>query len=196
MKRHSSVVRTTKETKVEVELGLDGGGDSEARTGIGFFDHMLEQLGRHSGADLRVRAEGDLHVDMHHTVEDCGIAIGSALAQALGDKKGISRFGHSLIPLDESLAEVALDLSGRPFLRYQVPPGIPDPGGFPARLAEEFMRAFATSAGMTLHVVLREGKDPHHCLEAIFKALGRALGDAVSIRAGAPDEVPSTKGVL
>jgi imidazoleglycerol-phosphate dehydratase len=196
VKRRSSVVRTTKETKIEVELDLDGKGSTEVHTGIGFFDHMLEQLGRHSGSDLRVRADGDLVVDMHHTVEDCGLAIGSALAEALGDKRGIRRFGHALVPLDEALAEVALDLSGRPYLRYQVPPAIPNAGEFPAQLAEEFMRAFATSSAMTLHVMLREGRDPHHCLEAIFKALGRALGDAASMTVSATDEIPSTKGVL
>lgn len=196
MKRHSSNIRSTKETKVEVEIDLDGRGNAEARTGIGFFDHMLEQLGRHSGIDMSIRAQGDLEVDFHHTVEDCGIALGEALREALGDKRGIRRFGQALIPLDEALAEVALDVSGRPYLRYQVPPGIADCGEFPSGLAEEFCRALATSAGITLHVLLREGKDPHHCLEAIFKALGRSLGEACAIDRRSGGEVPSTKGVL
>ncbi len=196
MSRQSSVSRTTKETTIKVALDLDGRGLSEARTGIGFFDHMLEQLGRHSGFDLRIEATGDLHVDMHHTVEDCGIALGSALKEALGEKRGINRFGYALVPLDEALAEVALDLSGRPYLRYQVSPGIGDVGEFPSGLAEEFMRAFTTSAQITLHVLLREGRDPHHCLESIFKALGRALREAASIERKDVDEIPSTKGVL
>lgn len=196
MSRRSSLVRTTTETRIEIALDLDGTGSVEVETGIGFFDHMLEQLGRHSGVDLELRARGDLQVDQHHTVEDCGLALGKALSEALGEKKGIRRFGHALIPLDEALAEAALDLSGRPFLRYQVPPKMPSAGEFSPHLAHEFWKAFSTASGTTLHVMLREGKDPHHCLEAIFKAVGRALGEAVSLQGRGSDDVPSTKGVL
>ncbi|MER3396695.1 MAG: imidazoleglycerol-phosphate dehydratase HisB [Acidimicrobiia bacterium] len=196
MSRHSRIVRTTKETTIEVILELDGMGRVEVETGIGFFDHMLEQLGRHSGTDLQLRARGDLRVDQHHTVEDCGLTLGAALAEALGDKRGIKRFGHALVPHDEALAEVALDLSGRPFLRYQVPPKMPSAGEFPPHLAHEFWKGFSTASGTTLHVLLREGKDPHHCLEAIFKAVGRALGDAITLGERGSGEVPSTKGVL
>jgi len=195
--RRAERSRGTKETRVEVVLAVDGAGESQATTGLPFFDHMVEQLGRHAGFDLTVSAEGDLSVDAHHTVEDVGIVLGGCLAEALGDKAGIRRFGWSLVPLDEALVEVALDLSGRPYLAYDVP-FAPDttPLGSPPfdpQLAEEFWRAFATAAALTLHVRRREGKNTHHVLEASFKAVARALRDAVRLEG---TSVPSTKGTL
>jgi imidazoleglycerol-phosphate dehydratase len=188
------VERRTKETDVRVELRLDGSGSAEARTGLPFFDHMLEQLGTHAGFDLTVRAEGDLEVDGHHTVEDVGIALGRALDQALGDKRGVRRFASIVVPLDEAAVEVALDLSGRPHVVYEVDVPAETIGTFDTGLVEDFVRAFATEARLTLHVRLRSGRSPHHVVEALFKALARALGDAVapSGRAGPP----STKGTL
>ena len=195
--RQASRQRRTKETSVEVSLDLDGGGRVAATTGLPFFDHMLEQLGRHAGFDLTVTAEGDLAVDAHHTVEDVGIVAGQCLAEALGDKAGIRRFASVLVPLDEALIEVALDVSGRPYLAYEVP-FAPDTAGlgippFDPQLAEEFWRAFATAAGVTLHVRRREGKNTHHVVEASFKAVARALRDAVRVEGTG---VPSTKGSL
>ncbi|MGH9090463.1 MAG: imidazoleglycerol-phosphate dehydratase HisB [Acidimicrobiales bacterium] len=189
--------RATKETTIEVALDVDGTGTVDVGTGLPFFDHMLEQLGRHGGFDLTVRAEGDLAVDAHHTVEDVGIVVGACLAEALGDKTGIRRFASLLLPLDEALVEVALDLSGRPYLAYDVP-FAPDTAGlgsppFDPQLAEEFWRAFATSAALTLHVRLRQGKNTHHIVEAGFKGVARALRDAVRVEGGG---VPSTKGAL
>jgi len=195
--RVGRVHRTTKESDVEVVLDLDGNGSCEVATGLPFFDHMLSQLGRHGGFDLIVKATGDLDVDAHHTVEDVGITIGEVLAAALGDKAGIRRFGSVAVPLDEALVEVALDLSGRPFLTYDIgfppdtiPLGTPP---FDPQLAEEFWRAFATSAGLTLHVRLRTGKNTHHIIEASFKGVARALRDAVRLEGGG---IPSTKGTL
>ena len=189
--------RETKETAIEVRLDLDGSGSVEVGTGLPFFDHMIEQLGRHGGFDLVVRAKGDLHVDAHHTVEDVGIALGACLGEALGDKAGVRRFASILLPLDEALVEVALDLSGRPYLAYEVP-FAPDTAGlgsppFDPQLAEEFWRAFATAAAITLHVRRREGRNTHHILEASFKGVARALRDAVRVEGGG---VPSTKGTL
>ncbi len=189
--------RETKETAIEVRLDLDGSGSVEVGTGLPFFDHMIEQLGRHGGFDLVVRAKGDLHVDAHHTVEDVGIALGACLGEALGDKAGVRRFASILLPLDEALIEVALDLSGRPYLAYEVP-FAPDTAGlgsppFDPQLAEEFWRAFATAAAITLHVRRREGRNTHHILEASFKGVARALRDAVRVEGGG---VPSTKGTL
>jgi len=189
--------RETKETAIEVRLDLDGSGSVEVGTGLPFFDHMIEQLGRHGGFDLVVRADGDLHVDAHHTVEDVGIALGACLAEALGDKAGVRRFASILLPLDEALVEVALDLSGRPYLAYDVP-FAPETAGlgsppFDPQLAEEFWRAFATAAAITLHVRRREGRNTHHVLEASFKGVARALRDAVRVEGGG---VPSTKGTL
>jgi len=189
--------RTTKETAVEVALEVDGSGRADTSTGLPFFDHMVAQLGTHAGFDLTVRAEGDLHVDAHHTVEDVGIVLGGCLAEALGDKAGIRRFGWCLLPLDEALVEVALDLSARPYLAYDVPfapdtPGLGTPP-FDPQLAEEFWRAVATAAGLTLHVRLRAGRNTHHVLEAVFKGVARALRDAVRVEGA---QVPSTKGVL
>ncbi len=189
--------RTTKETTVSVALAVDGSGSSSAATGLPFFDHMLEQLGRHACFDLTVSAEGDLHVDAHHTVEDVGIVLGECLGEALGDKAGVRRFASVLVPLDEALVEVALDLSGRPYLAYEMPfaPDTPPLGspGFEPQLAEEFWRAFATAAALTLHVRRREGRNTHHVLEASFKAVARALRDAVRVEGV---EIPSTKGRL
>jgi imidazoleglycerol-phosphate dehydratase len=174
-------------------LDVDGGGNASASTGIPFFDHMLEQLGKHGGFDLRIEAKGDLEVDTHHTVEDVGIVLGTALKDALGDKAGVRRFASSLVPLDEALVQVALDLSGRPFLVYEVDPVAEWIGTFDPQLAEEFWRAFAFGAGITLHITSLAGKNGHHVIEASFKGVARALRDAVKIES---DDVPSTKGTL
>ena len=187
--------RITKETSIEVRLDLDGSGSSTVSTGVPFFDHMVEQLGRHGGFDLELRATGDLDVDAHHTVEDVGIALGECLREALGDKAGVRRFASVALPLDEALIEVALDLSGRPFLHYEVEPA-PEPLGSPPfdpQLAEEFWRAFTTNAGITLHLRMRSGRNAHHVLEASFKGVARALRDAVRVEG---TSIPSTKGVL
>ena len=187
--------RVTKETSIEIRLALDGSGASTVSTGLPFFDHMVEQLGKHGGFDLDLMAEGDLAVDAHHTVEDVGIALGECLRDALGDKAGVRRFASILLPLDEALVEVALDLSGRPYLAYGVEPG-GEPLGTPPfdpQLAEEFWRAFVTSAALTLHLSMRSGKNSHHILEASFKGVARALRDAVRVDGGG---VPSTKGQL
>jgi imidazoleglycerol-phosphate dehydratase len=192
--RAATVERTTRETRVRVELRLDGSGTAHSDTGIPFFDHMLEQLGTHAGFDLRVEARGDLEVDAHHTVEDVGLALGQALAQGLGDRAGIRRFGSVAVPMDEALVEVALDLSGRPFVVHEVPVPAETIGTYDTGLTEDFVRALATAGGITLHVRLASGRSPHHVVEAEFKALARALADACapSGRAGPP----STKGVL
>lgn len=192
--REANVERTTKETGVRVELRLDGTGDARADTGIPFFDHMLEQLGKHAGFDLSVTAKGDLDVDGHHTVEDVGLALGQALAEALGQKRGIRRFASISVPLDEALVEVALDLSGRTFVVHDVPVPAETINTYDTGLTEDFVHAFATEAGMTLHVRLIAGRSPHHVVEAEFKAIARALGDAVAITG--PDSTPSTKGTL
>lgn len=197
--RTSSKQRVTKETSISIELAIDGQGLVEVSTGLPFFDHMLSQLGRHGGFDLRLEATGDLAVDAHHTVEDVGICLGEALHQALGDKAGARRFASISVPLDEALVEVALDLSGRPFLVYEVDPGaggeafpLGDPP-FDPQLAEEFWRAFVTSAAITLHLRMRSGRNTHHILEASFKGVARALRDAVRVEGTG---VPSTKGIL
>jgi imidazoleglycerol-phosphate dehydratase len=187
--------RVTKETSIEIRLDLDGTGQTKVSTGLPFFDHMVDQLGRHGGFDLELTAAGDLQVDAHHTVEDVGIALGECLRDALGDKAGVRRFASMSLPLDEALVEVALDLSGRPYLHYDVDPGA-EPLGTPPfdpQLAEEFWRAFATSALITLHLDLKRGKNSHHILEASFKAVARALRDAVRVEGTG---VPSTKGIL
>ena len=197
MSRSSEQRRTTKETDVLVRIDLDGpAGEVRAATGLPFFDHMLDQIGRHGGFDLEVRATGDLHVDGHHTVEDVGITLGEVFREALGDKAGIRRFASGLYPLDEALVEVALDLSGRPFTAYEVPFGEVLPLGDPPfnpEMAEHFWQSFATAAGITLHVRLREGRNTHHIVEATFKGVARCLRDAVRIEGGG---VPSTKGVI
>jgi imidazoleglycerol-phosphate dehydratase len=195
--RQATVTRSTKETTVTVTLVVDGTGQVAVATGLPFFNHMLEQLGRHGGFDLAVDAKGDLEVDAHHSVEDVGIVIGQALAEALGPKVGVRRFASALIPLDEALVEVAVDLSGRPFLAYEVPfapdtPGLGSPP-FDPQLAEEFWRAFSTAAGITMHVGLRQGRNTHHVLEASFKGVARALRDAARVEGGG---IPSTKGSL
>lgn len=189
--------RVTKESDIEIALVLEGTGEIDVSTGLPFFDHMLAQLAKHGGFDLQLRAKGDLDVDAHHTVEDTGITLGETFGEALGDKVGIRRFSSISLPLDEALIDVALDLSGRPFLHYDVsfledatPLGSP---GFDPQLGEEFFRAFATSAALTLHVNLVYGKNTHHILEACFKACARALRDAVRVEGSA---LPSTKGVL
>ena len=191
--RTSTQQRTTKETTIELILDVDGTGTASASTGIPFFDHMLEQLGKHGGFDLRIEATGDLDVDLHHTVEDVGIVLGTALKQALGDKVGVRRFASALVPLDEALVQVALDLSGRPFLVYEVDPVSEWIGTFDPQLAEEFWRAFAFGAGITLHITSLAGKNGHHVIEASFKGVARALRDAVKVEGTG---VPSTKGTL
>ncbi|MGH9095765.1 MAG: imidazoleglycerol-phosphate dehydratase HisB [Acidimicrobiales bacterium] len=197
--RTGAVSRATKETSIEVSIDLDGSGRIEVETGLPFFDHMVSQLGKHGGFDLSVRATGDLAVDAHHTVEDVGIAVGEALRGALGDKAGVRRFASISVPLDEAMIEVAVDLSGRAFLVYEVDPGA---GGeafplgsppFDPQLAEEFWRAFVTAAAITLHLRMRSGRNTHHILEASFKGVARALRDAVRIEGAG---VPSTKGTL
>ena len=193
MTRTSEQHRTTKETTIDLVLDVDGGGSASASTGIPFFDHMLEQLGKHGGFDLRIVATGDLEVDLHHTVEDVGIVLGTALKQALGEKAGVRRFASSLVPLDEALVQVALDLSGRPFLVYEVDPVSEWIGTFDPQLAEEFWRAFAFGAGITLHIRSVSGRNGHHVIEASFKAVARALRDAVKVEG---TSVPSTKGTL
>ena len=197
MSRRATRTRETKETRINVELDLDGSGDSDVSTGIPFFDHMIAQLGRHGGFDLQVAAEGDLEVDTHHTIEDVGISLGEALREALGDKAGVRRFASVSLPLDEALVDVALDLSGRAYLVYEVEfpvdavaLGAPP---FEPQLAEEFWRAFVTAAALTLHIRMRAGRNTHHILEASFKGVARALRDAVRVEGTA---VPSTKGAL
>jgi imidazoleglycerol-phosphate dehydratase len=194
--RTSTRRRSTRETTVEVSLDLDGSGSTDVSTGLPFYDHMLDQLGRHGGFDLIVRAEGDLHVDSHHTVEDTAIVLGEAFAEAVGDKAGVRRFASGLYPLDEALVEVALDLSGRPFFAWNVelPEAIPlgNPP-FDPSLAEHALQSFATNAAVTLHVTLRDGRNVHHIVEAAFKGVARCLRDAVRVEGGA---VPSTKGSL
>jgi len=194
MPRSSKVSRTTNETDVSVELTLDGQGTSEADTGLPFFDHMLQQLGKHAGWDLSVTSKGDLDVDGHHTVEDVGLAIGQALTEALGDKAGIRRFASITVPLDEAAVEVALDLSGRNFVLHEVDVPAETIGTFDTGLVEDFVRAFAQAADLTVHVRLRSGRSPHHVVEAEFKALAKALGDACAPTGR--DDVPSTKGTL
>lgn len=196
-RRRGARHRQTAEADISVEVDLDGAGRVEVATGLPFFDHMLAQLGAHAGFDLVVRATGDLQVDAHHTVEDTGIALGGALAEAFGDKAGIRRFASVAVPLDEALVDVALDVSGRPYLRYEIEfapdtPGLGSPP-FDPQLAEEFWRAFVTAAALTLHVACRHGKNTHHVLEASFKAVARALREAKLIEGAG---VPSTKGVL
>jgi imidazoleglycerol-phosphate dehydratase len=185
--------RVTKETDVEVDLVLEGSGKASASTGIPFFDHMLEQLGKHGGFDLTVAATGDLEVDTHHTVEDVGIVLGTALKKALGDKAGVRRFASGLFPLDEALVQVAVDLSGRPFVVYEIDPVAEWIGTFDPQLAEEFWRGFAFAAGITLHLRSLSGKNGHHVIEASFKGVARCLRDAVRVEG---DELPSTKGIL
>jgi imidazoleglycerol-phosphate dehydratase len=194
--RQATVQRTTKETDIEASLVIDGSGRVDLSTGIPFFDHMLAQLGRHGGFDLTVKATGDLEIDAHHTVEDVGIVLGQLFAEAVGDKAGVRRFASNRVPLDEALVDVALDLSGRPFLVYEIDfPGekiLGDPP-FDPQLVEEFWRAFGTAAAITLHISLVRGKNTHHIVEATFKSVARSLRDAVKVEGTG---VPSTKGML
>jgi imidazoleglycerol-phosphate dehydratase len=193
--RTATVERKTGETDIRLTLGLDGSGTSDVRTGIPFFDHMLTLFARHGLLDLTVAAKGDIEVDYHHTVEDTGIALGQALARALGDKAGIRRYGHAYVPMDEALVRAVVDCSGRPFLAYEAPRGVEAIGLFPFQLVEEFLRAVAVNAGLTLHVSVLAGRDAHHMAEGVFKALGRAIDAAVSVD-GRVSGIPSTKGVL
>src|SRR6204780_4820595 len=196
MDRIASITRTTTETDISVTLNLDGTGKHDIATGIGFLDHMLTALARHGLFDLKVRAKGDLHIDFHHTTEDVGIVLGQAVAQALGDKRGITRFGQALVPMDEALAEVAIDISGRPFLAWDVTFAQPKIGEMDTELFEEFFRALAFNALLTLHVTRRAGHNAHHVAEACFKATARALRMAVTLDPHIGDAVPSTKGAL
>ncbi|HVZ02763.1 MAG TPA: imidazoleglycerol-phosphate dehydratase HisB [Dongiaceae bacterium] len=194
--RRASVERKTKETEISVSVDLDGSGRSEISTGIGFLDHMLEQLSRHSLIDLTVKAKGDLHIDFHHTTEDTGIAIGEAVSRALGERRGINRYGAALIPMDETLTRVALDASNRPYLVWKVNFTRPKLGEMDTELFKEWFQAFAQNAGLTLHVENLYGENNHHIVESCFKALARALRAAVEIDSRKADAVPSTKGVL
>ena len=194
--RRAEISRETSETAITVALGLDGEGRADIATGIGFLDHMLTALARHGLFDLKVRAKGDLHIDFHHTTEDVGIVIGQCLRQALGDKRGIRRSGAAVIPMDEALAEAAVDISGRPFLAWSVSFAQPKIGEMDTELFEEFFRALAFNAGITLHVTQKAGTNAHHVAEACFKALARALREAVEPDPRAISAIPSTKGVL
>jgi len=194
--RKANVERKTRETDIQVSLDLDGTGVCDVATGIGFLDHMLEQLGRHSLIDLTVRAKGDLHIDFHHTTEDSGYAVGEAVAKALGDRRGIRRYGDALIPMDETLTRVALDLSNRPYLVWKVEFSRPKLGDMDTELFKEWFQAFAQSAGVTLHVETLYGENCHHMVESCYKGLARALRTAVEIDPRQADAVPSTKGVL
>ena len=193
--RTAKINRQTKETKVDLALDLDGKGRATVSTGVGFFDHMLDLLARHGLFDLDLTAEGDLHVDFHHTVEDVGIVLGQAIERAVGDKRGIHRYGWAIVPMDESLAQVAVDLSGRPAFVFHAKFPNQTIGPFPVELVEEFLKAVATSARMNLHVTVPYGSNSHHVAEAIFKALAKALRQATSLDPR-NDDVPSTKGSL
>jgi imidazoleglycerol-phosphate dehydratase len=196
MNRTADVQRNTKETQIHVCIDLDGTGQSSLSTGIGFFDHMLDQIARHGLIDLRIAAQGDLHIDGHHTVEDVGITLGMAVAQALGDKAGLVRYGHAYVPLDEALSRVVIDFSGRPGLHMQVPFKAGMVGGFDTQLAFEFFQGFANHALVTLHIDNLKGENAHHQCETIFKAFGRAVRMATTLDARAPGVIPSTKGSL
>lgn len=193
--RRAEVSRTTGETKIEIVLAIDGSGEGSIQTGIPFFDHMLTLFARHGLLDLQVRAKGDIEVDLHHTVEDTGIALGQAMARALGDKHGIRRYGWACVPMDETLVRAVIDFSGRPYLEYRAPVGVEAIGAFSFQLVEEFLRAFAVHAGANLHVEILYGRDAHHMAEAIFKGLAKAVDQACE-RDPRVRGVPSTKGVL
>ena len=195
MSRSAQIKRETKETSITVDLTIDGSNKSSITTGVGFFNHMLDALQKHAGFDLTVNATGDLHIDAHHTVEDVGIVLGQAVAQAIGDAKGITRFGSAYCPLDESLARAVVDISGRPFFFFSCPLSLTRVGEFDGELYEEFLRAFAMNAKITLHVELLHGVNQHHAMEAMTKAFARALCMALKIEDG-NQGVPSTKGVL
>ena len=194
--RRASIKRTTKETDIEVAVNLDGKGVSNISTGVGFFDHMLDLLARHSRIDITVKAKGDLHIDHHHTTEDVGIALGQAVKQALGDMKGIARYASLHMPMDEALTRVAIDVSGRPFLVFKAKFGRDKVGAFDTELVQEWFQAFAMNAGVTLHIETLYGTNDHHIAESCFKGLARALRAAFAIDPRAAGEVPSTKGTL
>ena len=196
MTRSATLSRTTSETDIHLTLGLDGSGQSELSTGVGFLDHMLTALARHGMFDLYLQATGDLHIDDHHTVEDVGIVLGQAFAQAIGDKRGIRRYGHAVVPMDEALVEAAVDISGRPLLVWSVAFHVPTIGTMDTELFEEFFRAFAHNALITLHVNAKAGRNAHHIAEGCFKALARALRMASEMDPRAMGEIPSTKGAL
>ena len=195
MSRIGSCQRQTKETSIDVSVDLDGSGRTDASTGLPFFDHMLTLFARHSLVNLTVEADGDIEVDFHHTVEDTGIALGQALAKALGDKRGIRRYGWAMLPMDETLARVVVDFSGRPFLEYRAPQSVASIGGFPFQLVEEFMRGFSVHAGCNLHAEILYGRDAHHMAEALFKGLAKAVDQACQIDPRV-EGIPSTKGAL
>jgi imidazoleglycerol-phosphate dehydratase len=194
--REAHVNRNTLETQIEVRLNLDGAGKSKLVTGIGFFDHMLDQVARHGMVDLEVHAKGDLHIDAHHTVEDVGITFGQAFSQAIGDKKGVRRYGHAYVPLDEALSRVVIDLSGRPGLEYSVDYARSLIGVFDVDLVHEFFQGFVNHAAVSLHIDNLKGRNAHHQAETIFKAFGRAMRMAVEMDARASGSMPSTKGSL
>jgi len=196
IKRQGNISRKTKETAIDVAINLDGTGASAIDTGIGFFDHMLDQLARHSLMDIDLKAKGDLHIDTHHTVEDCGWALGSAFAQAIGDRSGICRYGSFDLAMDEALSRVALDVSGRPFLVWRVDMPIPRLGEMDTEVFREFFQAFSQAAGITLHIENSYGVNAHHIIESCFKAVARALRIAITIDPREAGRVPSTKGVL
>ncbi len=194
--RQARIERKTNETEIAVDVNLDGSGAFSISTGIGFFDHMLEQLSRHSRIDITLRAKGDLHIDQHHTVEDCGIALGQAMAKAIGDKRGIKRYAHAYLPMDEALTRTALDISGRPYLIWRVKFPTEKIGSMDTELFREFFQAFAQNAGITLHMEALYGENAHHIAESCFKGLARALRDAITIDEKMAGEIPSTKGQL
>jgi imidazoleglycerol-phosphate dehydratase len=194
--RIAEVQRNTKETQIRVKVNLDGSGAARLATGIGFFDHMLDQIARHGLIDLQIEASGDLHIDGHHTVEDVGITLGQAVAKAVGDKAGLTRYGHAYVPLDEALSRVVVDFSGRPGLHMRVPFKSGMVGGFDTQLAYEFFQGFSNHAGVTLHIDNLHGDNAHHQCETVFKAFGRALRMAVAIDARSAGVIPSTKGSL
>ncbi len=194
--RTATIKRDTTETRILVEIDLDGTGVYDVSTGIGFLDHMLEQLSRHSLIDLKVKANGDLHIDQHHTTEDTGIAIGEAVSKALGDRKGITRYGHAYAPMDETLSRAALDISGRPFTMWKAEFSQKRLGDFDTELFEHWFHSFAQAAGVTLHIETLYGRNNHHIIESIFKAVARALRIAVEIDPRKADSIPSTKGTL
>ncbi|HEX2258389.1 MAG TPA: imidazoleglycerol-phosphate dehydratase HisB [Actinomycetota bacterium] len=196
MSRVAEVDRKTNETSIRLRLDLDGSGTTEISTGVGFFDHMLDQLGRHWLVDLEIDASGDLHVDAHHTVEDVGICLGTALNEALGEKRGIRRYGWSIVPMEEALVQSALDLSGRPLLVFDAPVPAEAIGNYDPDLTEEFFTALSRTAGITLHIRLLAGKNSHHIVEAVFKSVAQALKVATELDARRGSTVPSTKGVL
>ena len=195
MTRRAQIDRKTSETAIRIDLAIDGRGESKIATKIPFFDHMLTLFARHSLVNLNVEADGDIEVDFHHTVEDTGIALGQAFAQALGDKRGIRRYGWAMLPMDETLARVVVDFSGRPFLEYRAPQGVASIGAFAFQLVEEFMRAFSVHAGANLHIEILHGRDAHHMAEAIFKGLAKAVDQACQIDPRV-EGIPSTKGSL